>query len=168
VKHGYSKVVSWFTYQTSPVGALFTFPAPRLSRAKTRLPPDERSGRDGARRPLPGPKPTHVAVALKYDRGTMAAPALVAKGYDAMAQRIKEIAREHGVPMAENIPAGAGPGEGAGDRAVGADEVGARRSRGCWRWCRGTAGCRALRHDDPSAWHRAIACKRAPGGGGRT
>ena len=47
--------------------------------------------------------PTHVAVALKYDRENMAAPEVVAKGYDAMAQRIKEIAREHGVPMVENI-----------------------------------------------------------------
>jgi flagellar biosynthetic protein FlhB len=47
--------------------------------------------------------PTHVAVALKYDRDNMAAPEVVAKGYDAMAQKIKEIARENGVPMVENI-----------------------------------------------------------------
>jgi flagellar biosynthesis protein FlhB len=47
--------------------------------------------------------PTHVAVALKYDKLKMAAPEVVAKGYDAMAQRIKAIAKEHGVPMAENI-----------------------------------------------------------------
>ncbi len=45
--------------------------------------------------------PTHVAVALKYDSDTMAAPNLVAKGGDLLAQRIKEIAREHGVPVVE-------------------------------------------------------------------
>jgi flagellar biosynthetic protein FlhB len=38
--------------------------------------------------------PTHVAVALKYDKEKMAAPLVMAKGYDATAQRIKEIARE--------------------------------------------------------------------------
>jgi flagellar biosynthetic protein FlhB len=47
--------------------------------------------------------PTHVAVALKYDRGQMAAPVVVAKGYDAMAQRIKALAREHGVTLVENV-----------------------------------------------------------------
>lgn len=48
--------------------------------------------------------PTHVAVALKYDRETMPAPIVVAKGLDLVAQRIKEIAGEHGVPMIENVP----------------------------------------------------------------
>jgi flagellar biosynthesis protein FlhB len=48
--------------------------------------------------------PTHVAVALRYDKDTMAAPRLVAKGADAVAQRIREIARAHGVPVVEDPP----------------------------------------------------------------
>ena len=34
----------------------------------------------------------------------MAAPVVVAKGYDEVAQRIKAIAKEHGVIMVENVP----------------------------------------------------------------
>lgn len=45
--------------------------------------------------------PTHYAVALKYDRNRSAAPVVVAKGTDFMAQRIREIAQEHGVPVLE-------------------------------------------------------------------
>ncbi len=48
--------------------------------------------------------PTHVAVALKYDPLTMAAPVVLAKGYDEVAARIKAIASEHGITMVENIP----------------------------------------------------------------
>ncbi len=48
--------------------------------------------------------PTHVAVALRYDRLKMAAPEVVAKGYDEVAQKIKAIAAEHGIPMVENVP----------------------------------------------------------------
>ncbi len=48
--------------------------------------------------------PTHLAVALKYDREKAAAPFVVAKGRDLMAERIKEIAREHGVPVVEDKP----------------------------------------------------------------
>ena len=48
--------------------------------------------------------PTHVAVALKYDPKTMAAPVVLAKGYDEVAQRIKKIAAEHGIPQVENVP----------------------------------------------------------------
>lgn len=47
--------------------------------------------------------PTHFAVALEYRRDGMSAPVVVAKGQDYMAQRIKAIAREHGVPMVENV-----------------------------------------------------------------
>jgi flagellar biosynthetic protein FlhB len=47
--------------------------------------------------------PTHYAVALEYRRGTMTAPVIVAKGKDLMAQRIKKIARERGVPIIENV-----------------------------------------------------------------
>jgi flagellar biosynthetic protein FlhB len=47
--------------------------------------------------------PTHIAVALKYDRG-MLSPKVVAMGADLLAQRIKKIAAEAGVPMVENVP----------------------------------------------------------------
>jgi flagellar biosynthesis protein FlhB len=48
--------------------------------------------------------PTHYAVALRYQRVQMAAPQLVAKGVDSVAQRIRELAREHHVPVIENPP----------------------------------------------------------------
>jgi flagellar biosynthetic protein FlhB len=48
--------------------------------------------------------PTHLAVALKYDPREMAAPMVVAKGQRLIAQKIKEIAREHDVPVVENRP----------------------------------------------------------------
>lgn len=48
--------------------------------------------------------PTHIAVALSYEKDKMAAPKVVAKGADFLAQRIKAIALEAGVPMVENVP----------------------------------------------------------------
>ncbi len=48
--------------------------------------------------------PTHYAVALKYDRGTMRAPMIVAKGQGFLALRIREIARQSGVPVLERKP----------------------------------------------------------------
>lgn len=47
--------------------------------------------------------PTHFAVALKYEPG-MAAPEVVAKGRDLLAQKIKQIAYEHGVTVMKNKP----------------------------------------------------------------
>ena len=47
--------------------------------------------------------PTHYAVALKYEKG-MPAPKCVAKGVDALALRIRELAEEHRVPVVENPP----------------------------------------------------------------
>jgi flagellar biosynthetic protein FlhB len=46
--------------------------------------------------------PTHVAVALRYDGETMGAPVVVAKGMRRVAERIKQVAREHGVPVVES------------------------------------------------------------------
>jgi len=43
--------------------------------------------------------PTHVATALRYDSSRMEAPCVVAKGADLLAEKIKEIARTHGVPI---------------------------------------------------------------------
>ncbi|MFM2288463.1 MAG: hypothetical protein RL684_1606 [Pseudomonadota bacterium] len=48
--------------------------------------------------------PTHYAVALRYDENRMRAPVVVAKGADLMAQRIRELATEHGVPLVEAPP----------------------------------------------------------------
>jgi flagellar biosynthetic protein FlhB len=48
--------------------------------------------------------PTHYAVALRYDHGSMSAPVVVAKGVDAIALKIREIAGEHKIPMVENRP----------------------------------------------------------------
>jgi flagellar biosynthetic protein FlhB len=47
--------------------------------------------------------PTHYSVALKYDRG-MPAPICVAKGVDAAALRIREVAKGHDIPIVENVP----------------------------------------------------------------
>lgn len=47
--------------------------------------------------------PTHVAVALKYDMQKDAAPKVVAKGLDDLAQRIKKIAAENNVPLHEDV-----------------------------------------------------------------
>jgi flagellar biosynthetic protein FlhB len=48
--------------------------------------------------------PVHIAVAIKYDSQTMDAPAVVAKGKRLIAEKIKEIAAAHGVPIFENKP----------------------------------------------------------------
>jgi flagellar biosynthetic protein FlhB len=48
--------------------------------------------------------PTHLAIALRYDRGTMPAPRVVAKGSGLLARRIADLARRHGVPVIERKP----------------------------------------------------------------
>ncbi len=48
--------------------------------------------------------PTHIAVAIKYEAEKMDSPMLVAKGTELFAQKIKDIAREHGIPIIENPP----------------------------------------------------------------
>jgi len=48
--------------------------------------------------------PTHYSVALRYDERRMRAPVVVAKGVDAVALRIREIAAEHRVPIFEAPP----------------------------------------------------------------
>ena len=48
--------------------------------------------------------PTHIAIAIKYDKENMMAPRVVAKGADLMAQKIRALASEAGVPMVENVP----------------------------------------------------------------
>ena len=48
--------------------------------------------------------PIHLAVALKFDAAKMVAPLIVAKGSGHLAERIKEIARNHQVPIVEDKP----------------------------------------------------------------
>lgn len=48
--------------------------------------------------------PTHFAVALKYDSSAMQAPVVVAKGMNLIAQRIRDLAGEHHVPILEAPP----------------------------------------------------------------
>ncbi|GMT42579.1 MAG: flagellar biosynthetic protein FlhB [bacterium] len=48
--------------------------------------------------------PTHLAVALSYDRLNMPAPTLVAKGAGHIARKIKEIAKENDIPIVEDRP----------------------------------------------------------------
>jgi flagellar biosynthetic protein FlhB len=47
--------------------------------------------------------PTHISVALKYDGEAMVAPAVLAKGADHLALKIREIAKENDIPIVENI-----------------------------------------------------------------
>ncbi len=48
--------------------------------------------------------PQHLAIAIKYEDNKMFAPKIVAKGAGVIAARIKEIAKEHGVPIVEDKP----------------------------------------------------------------
>ncbi len=48
--------------------------------------------------------PTEYAVAIQYDADAMAAPRVVAKGADLLAQRIRELAIEHRIPIVERPP----------------------------------------------------------------
>ncbi|NCG19831.1 MAG: flagellar type III secretion system protein FlhB [Rhodobacterales bacterium] len=48
--------------------------------------------------------PTHYSVALRYDRARDVAPIVVAKGVDHMAKKIREMAKENGIPVIEDVP----------------------------------------------------------------
>ena len=48
--------------------------------------------------------PTRLAIALKFDAHEMIAPLLLAKGSGHIAERIREIAREHRIPIVEEKP----------------------------------------------------------------
>jgi len=48
--------------------------------------------------------PTELAIAIQYEPETMAAPVVVAKGAGVVAQRIRQLALEHGVPIVEKKP----------------------------------------------------------------
>jgi flagellar biosynthetic protein FlhB len=71
-----------------------------LARAMAR----KRMLRDVARADVVVTNPTHIAVALKYDAGEAAAPVVLAMGERKLAERIKALAAEAGVPLVENRP----------------------------------------------------------------
>jgi flagellar biosynthesis protein FlhB len=48
--------------------------------------------------------PTHYSIALRYDPEVDAAPMCMAKGVDEVAMRIREKAKEHNIPIVENVP----------------------------------------------------------------
>jgi flagellar biosynthetic protein FlhB len=48
--------------------------------------------------------PTHLAVALRYDKGARSAPRVVAKGAGHVAHKIVDLARRHAVPVVERKP----------------------------------------------------------------
>ena len=48
--------------------------------------------------------PTRIAIALRYDRKSMRAPKIVAKGIRLNAKKIRELAAQHQVPIIENKP----------------------------------------------------------------
>lgn len=48
--------------------------------------------------------PTHLAIALRYERGKDQVPLVVGKGADKMAERIRQLATENNVPIVENVP----------------------------------------------------------------
>jgi len=48
--------------------------------------------------------PTHVAVAVRYRREEASAPRVTAKGKGAMAEFMRDLAREHAVPIVEDVP----------------------------------------------------------------
>jgi len=48
--------------------------------------------------------PEHLAIALRYERGSMAAPIMLAKGADSWAAEMRALARRHGIPIYERKP----------------------------------------------------------------
>jgi flagellar biosynthetic protein FlhB len=63
----------------------------------------------GAAKMVPGAdvlltNPTHLAIALSYKHGEMPAPKMLAKGAGEVAARMREVARQHGIPIVENRP----------------------------------------------------------------
>ena len=48
--------------------------------------------------------PTHLSIVIRYDNNIMVAPQVIGKGQDHLALRIREIAKEHDIPIVENVP----------------------------------------------------------------
>ena len=47
--------------------------------------------------------PTHISIVLKYDTESMISPMVIGKGQDHLALKIREIAKEHNIPIVENV-----------------------------------------------------------------
>jgi flagellar biosynthetic protein FlhB len=78
-------------------------------RAKIRELQREAAKRAGSLRKVPEAdvlitNPTHLSVALAYQRDRMTAPQVIAKGAGELAGRMREVARQHGIPIVENKP----------------------------------------------------------------
>lgn len=48
--------------------------------------------------------PTHISIAIRYERDVDSAPIVIAKGADILAMKIREIAKENNIPIIENKP----------------------------------------------------------------
>jgi flagellar biosynthetic protein FlhB len=48
--------------------------------------------------------PTHLSIVIRYDTNVMVAPQVIGKGQEHLALRIREIAKEHDIPIVENVP----------------------------------------------------------------
>jgi flagellar biosynthetic protein FlhB len=48
--------------------------------------------------------PTHLSIVIRYNNDVMVAPQVIGKGQDHLALRIREIAKEHDIPIVENVP----------------------------------------------------------------
>lgn len=46
--------------------------------------------------------PTHFAVAIRYDEATMGAPRVISKGADLLAMRIRDVAKQHSIPVLQS------------------------------------------------------------------
>jgi flagellar biosynthesis protein FlhB len=76
-------------------------------RAKIRELQREAAKRAGSLRKVPEAdvlitNPTHLSIALAYQRGVMTAPRVIAKGAGELAGKMREVARRHQVPLVEN------------------------------------------------------------------
>ncbi len=59
--------------------------------------------------------PTHIAVAIVYEEGEMPMPMVTAKGYGALAQKMRQIAEEEGIPIMRNVELARGLAEQCGE-----------------------------------------------------
>ena len=48
--------------------------------------------------------PTHISIAIRYEKGKDTTPVVVAKGADVIAFKIRELAKNHNIPIIENKP----------------------------------------------------------------
>jgi flagellar biosynthetic protein FlhB len=48
--------------------------------------------------------PTHISIVIRYDNKTMISPEVIGKGKDHLALKIRELAKEHNIPIVENVP----------------------------------------------------------------